>query len=100
MEKIKLEIAKIVGTPGSSSWAQIHTFTPEEKEKLNLRGELLAVIGLRSVEAGMETVALGREILSRLHEEYFGNLEGGALPRLKSSLEKIHEEWPEVEIVS
>lgn len=95
-----MEIAKIVGTPGSSSWAQIHTFTPEEKEKLNLRGELLAVIGLRSVEAGMETVALGREILSRLHEEYFGNLEGGALPRLKSSLEKIHEEWPEVEIVS
>lgn len=100
IKKIKLDIAKIVGTPGASSWSQIHTFTPEDPQKLALRGRLLAVISLKSVEAGIEAVALGREILARLHEEYFGNLEGGILKRLKGSLGKIHQEWPKVEIAA
>ena len=100
MEKIKLELAKIVGTPSPSSWSQIHTFFPDDPKKLALRGKLMAVVSLQSVEAGIETVSLGREILGRLHEEYFGNLEGGVLERLKDSLEKLKEEWPQTEVVA
>lgn len=100
MEKIKLEVAKIVGTPSPTSWSQAHTFFPEDSEKLEKRGKLLAVISLQAVESGMETVALGREILARLHEEYYGDLEGGILQKLKSSLEKIKSEWPKTEVVA
>lgn len=100
MERVKLEIAKIVGTPSPSLWSQVHTFIPEDPEKLTKRGKLLAVISLRSVEAGVETVALGREVLSRVHEEYFGNLTGGVFERLKTTLEKIKEEWPGTDIIA
>jgi len=100
MEEAKLNIAKIVGTPSQTSWAQIHAFFPEDREKLIRRGRLLAVIVLKTSEVGVETVALGREVLSRLHEEYFGNLEGGVLEQLKKALEKIKEEWDGAEITA
>lgn len=100
MEKIKLELAKIVGAPSATSWSGVHTFVPDDPKKLALRGKLLAVVSLESTQTGLETVALGREILARLHEEYFGNLEGGVLERLKSSLKKVSEEWPKTEITA
>lgn len=100
MEQVKLEIAKIVGTPSPGLWSQVHTFIPEDSEKLAKRGRLLAVISLKSAEAGVETVSLGREILSRVHEEYFGNLSGTIFERLKSTLEKIGQEWPETDIIA
>ena len=100
MEEIKLELAKIVGTPSANSWSQVHTYFPDDPEKNSLRGKLLAVVNLESVEPGVEAVALGREILSRFHEEYYGNLEGGILERLQKSLEKIRTERPTTEITA
>lgn len=98
MNQIKLELAKIVGTPSPTSWSQVHTFFPDDQEKLSKRGKLLAVICLKSAEMGIETIALGREILNRLNEEYYGDLEGKILPRLRAALEKIKIEWPETEV--
>lgn len=98
MKQVKLELAKIVGTPSPTSWSQVHTFFPDDQEKLSKRGKLLAVICLKSTEMGIETVALGREILNRLNEEYYGNLEGKILLRLRAALEKIKTEWPETEV--
>jgi len=95
---VRLELAKIVGIPSSTSWSGVHTFFPEDPEKMAKRGKLVAVVSLQSVEPGIESVALGREILGRLHEEYFGNLEGGVLERLNASLLKIKEEWPTTEV--
>jgi hypothetical protein len=92
MEKFLLESAKIVGTATEEAWSQVHTFTPPDKEKLKLRGKLLAVLSLSGLEEGIEAVASGREVISRLHEEYYGDLEGKAFERLKRAVAKVSSE--------
>lgn len=89
---MKLQIAKIVGVSTESGWSQVHTFAPEEKEKLEKRGQLLAVISLTSLPFGTEIALAGKELISRLHEEYFGNLEEKPFFQLKNSLEKVFAE--------
>lgn len=89
---MKLEIGKIVGSAQGSSWSQVHTFLPEEKEKLLKRGQLLAIISLTLLKEGLDAVAVGREIISRLHEEYYGNLGERPLLQLKRALERVSQE--------
>lgn len=89
MKKVLFETAKIVGTATQSSWSQVHTFSPTEAEKRKQRGDLLAVLSLKGLEEGVEAVAAGREVISRLHEEYYGNLQGSAFSRLKVAVEKV-----------
>ncbi len=96
--------AKLTGTPGASGWAQVHEFSPEEPEKLSARGRLFAVISTKRVEGNLDTISSGRELLSRLHEEYFGNLEAKPFNALKNSVEKVtsefRETWGNVEIAA
>ena len=68
-----VETAKIVGSPADGFWSQIHTFFPQDDLKKEKRGILLAVLVVSGVEEGIEAVAQGREILGRLHEEYYGD---------------------------
>lgn len=89
MTETTLKLAKIVGTSTEESWSQVHTFSPPEEEKKQKRGNLLAILALTGLGEGVEAVAAGREVISRLHEEYFGNLEGEALERLKEAVEKV-----------
>src|SRR5258706_1637460 len=99
----RIESAKLTGTPGVSGWAQVHDFEPEESDKKNLRGRLFAVIATSSGEAGVETVSAGRELLSRLHEEYFGDVSAKPFNALKNAVEKVINEfktWSDIEIVA
>jgi len=89
---MKLEIAKIVGTPTEKGWSQIHTFTPDDSQKLQKRGQLLAVISLTSLIPGIDIIAAGREVISRLHEEYYGQLEQRPIEQLKTTLGKLSDE--------
>lgn len=89
---MKIEISKVVGSSTGKGWSQVHTFTPEEKEKLTSRGQLLAVITLANLKQGIEVTAAGKEIISRLHEEYYGSLEARPLTQLKAALEKVCQE--------
>ena len=89
MSETNLDYAKIVGTATDETWSQVHTFFPSDQEKQNKRGQLLAVLSLSGFGEGMEVVAVGREILGRLHEEYFGNLEGPPLARLKQAIGRV-----------
>lgn len=91
MKKFLLETAKIVGTATDEAWSQVHTFSPTKKEKLAKRGQFLAVISLSELTEG-EVVAAGREIISRLHEEYYGHLEEKAIDQLEKALKQILEE--------
>jgi len=95
-----LQSAKIVGTPSSSRWSQTHCFSSEESEKKEKRGDLLAVLVIQGLGDGIEAVAAGREILGRLHEEYYGNLEGSAFERLGEAVKKVCQEQGGVEIVA
>jgi len=92
MEKLTVQIAKLVGTPNQHSWSQVHSFIPEEEEKKRKRGILLAVISF-SGEEGVEAVATGREILSRFHEEYYGETETKIFTRLTQAVEEVNEEF-------
>jgi len=92
MTKVLLQIAKIVGTPSEENWAQVHTFFPQEEEKISRRGQLLAVMSLSALAEGMEIAAAGREIISRLHEEYYGDLSASPFEQLKRAVEKVSTE--------
>lgn len=86
---MKLEITKIVGTSTEQGWSQTHTFIPEEPEKLKKRGQLLAVIRLSGLKEEIEMVTFGRELISRIHEEYYGQLEERPFYQLKKAVEKV-----------
>lgn len=92
MAKFLLKTAKIVGTATANSWSQVHLFSPAEGEKQQKRGQLLTVLSLHGLGEGVEAVAAGREVISRFHEEYYGNLEGRALTRLERAVKKVTEE--------
>lgn len=92
MENFWLHAAKIVGTPTAKSGSWVHIFSPTEESKLNKRGHLLAVIGLTNFNAEGELTVVGREIIARLHEEYYGDLQADAFDQLKKTVAKINQE--------
>ena len=88
---------KIVGRMEGGWWGQIHDFTPDAEERLGQKGRLVAVISWRSEEMGaMGRVELGREILGRLQELYFGG-EGEERTGLRKAIAALVSEFPEVE---
>lgn len=103
MKRYAFRSAKIVGTATTNGWSQIHTFTPEEVEKKEKRGTLLSVIMFSKKESETEALNFGREIISRLHEEYYGEEAGPILPHLTTVLKKINDEFgveEKLEVVS
>jgi hypothetical protein len=103
--KFKISSAKLTSDPAQSGWAQVHDFEPVDKKKLASRGHFFAVISGQSFDQpGIEKVLAGREVLTRLHEEYFGNTKGSSLEALKSALNKVIAElattWGSLEIAA
>lgn len=103
MGKFDINLAKLTGSPGENSWAQVHEFAPDDEQKLNLRGRLIAVIATSTQKqsqseetGGVDSVVAGRELLTRLHEEYFGSTEKTAFSALNDSVEKVINEFSEV----
>lgn len=94
------ETAKIVGNPSGRCWAQTHTFSPEDRGKQEKRGSLLAALVITGAPEGIGAVSLGREILGRLHEEYYGNLAGSAFEGLRNAVKKVGLEYEGTEIVA
>lgn len=90
---LRLTTAKLVGNPDESGWSQVHTFTPDSKDKKDKRGILISIFSTSGIGEGLEAVGVGREILSRFHEEYYESLEGGALKRLEEASKKVAEEF-------
>jgi len=102
---MKLEAVKIVSAPIWGNWSQVHFFTPEEEEKLQKRGRIFAVFNLKGLILGSEEeiASVGKEIISRFHEEYYGFLEDTAFNQLKKAHQQVLKEvLPEAkaEIVS
>ena len=92
MKKLTVRIGKLVETPTPSSWSQVHTFFAEDPEKSKERGDLLAVLSV-SGEEGVEALALGREIILRFHEEYYGQKEASAMVQLTKAVESVVDEF-------
>lgn len=90
--KMPLELRQILGTPNGLVWSQVHYFLSGEKEKRSLRGELVLLVSFRGREIEQELASLGREIIARVNEEYFGNLKERPMTRLKKTLLKVGQE--------
>lgn len=96
--------SKLTGPPGNSGWAQVHEFTPDDPEKHKLRGCLFVIVATSHTESGIDTITAGRELLTRYHEEYYGNLNGKPFNVLRDATQKVADEfrhsWGDVEIVA
>jgi len=86
-------VRKVVGTPDADCWTQVHHFSGLEMAKAKRRGEMVLLLSLKGVPEETST-ALGREVVSRVHEEYYGNLKGLPMERLRETLTKIGREKP------
>ena len=98
MDDFLLHSAKIVSTPTEESGSWIHIFSPQslnQKEKLDKRGQLLAVISLNNFRTEGEIAVVGKEIISRLQEEYYGDLSESAFKHLQTSVNKVVAETKE-----
>lgn len=111
MAELDINLAKLTGSPRETSWAQVHEFTPDDPEKLKLRGRLIAVIATTFQKKetspdskALDSVVAGRELLTRFHEEYFGSMEKTTFNALNDSVEKVisefSETWGDVEIAA
>ena len=63
--------AKVTAAPGTSGWTQVHEFTPDDPGLLRARGRLFAVLATNGTEGGIDTISSGRELIGRLHAEYY-----------------------------
>ncbi|MGB9911512.1 MAG: hypothetical protein ACPLKP_02800 [Microgenomates group bacterium] len=89
---MKLETAKIVGVATPIFWSQVHIFFPTEEEKISRRGQLIAVISIEKTQQEGEIASIGKEIIARLHEEYYGWLENSPFAQLKQAVERVFQE--------
>ena len=101
---LEISSAKLTGNPTLPGWSQAYDYKPEDPEQLKKRGHLFAVIATNKEDEGIDKVSAGREILTRLHEEYFGKLDGTPFNTLKSAIEKVINEfspdWGDIEIAA
>ena len=97
MQNFSVQAAKIVGTPSQKTWSQVHTFFPEDSLKKEKRGILLAVLSFAGIGEGIEALSVGREILLRLHEEYYGQTEVPVLEQLRKAVGRVCQEFAQEE---
>ncbi|MHA2055298.1 MAG: hypothetical protein ACW99F_17095, partial [Candidatus Hodarchaeales archaeon] len=104
MMKFSVTSSKLTGTPDEFGWSQVHEFRPDNIDKLETRGILFAVITTKKAGEGIDGVVFGREVIRRLHEEYYGKLETSAFYALKAAVEKVSKEfereWGNIEIAA
>lgn len=88
---MRLKVGTIVGAT-DGWWSGVHHFYPSDPEKLSLRGEMVVAVSVRVEAGGAETVAVGREVLGRINEEYYGDTVGSVWERLGMAVEKVCKE--------
>ncbi len=86
------KLKHIIGTPDQNNWAQVHHFVPQKEEKFQTRGELILLISLKGLESTQEPAVLGKEVISRFHEEYYGQTSEKPMAALKAVMAKVGQE--------
>ncbi len=90
--KFQTQVKQVLGTPDQGAWSQVHHFIPDQKEKFQKRGELVLLVSLGEIEEDQPTASVGREIISRFHEEYYGDLEKKPMAALEEAARKVAKE--------
>jgi hypothetical protein len=89
---VQTEVKQVLGTPDQGAWSQVHHFIPNQKEKFLKRGELVLLVSLGEIAEDQPTASIGREIISRFHEEYYGSLEKKPMAALEEAAKKVAKE--------
>lgn len=104
---MEFKVAKLTGAgaQGLSGWTQVHEFRPQDSKKRRDGGCLVSIISIGDIEGGIEAISLGREVLARLHEEYYGKIgRESSFRLLTNAVGRVHKEfsgkWGSVEIVA
>lgn len=92
---LSLRTAKIVGTPGETGWAQALDYTPDDKDQKTQRGRLLVIATFSDPQEGINSILIGREIISLLQESYYNNSEKTAFSALQHAVGKVTETYKE-----
>lgn len=82
-----LQISRIVGDINDQYGSWVHSFTPQDRQKLNARGHFLAVVALKKINPQADLTVIGKEVILRLHETYYSNLDEPIFEHLKHTLE-------------
>ena len=90
-QEYTLSVGKITGSPGEQTWSQIHAFIPEDGSKRKSHGSLVAVISLSSQEP-TDIASFGKEVILRLHEEYYAKKHPSPLATLKAALKIVDQQ--------
>ena len=95
-----VEVGKVLGRLADGWWAQVHDFMTDG-EKAHKRGHLIACTSLHQPQLQeLAAVETGREVLARLHELYYGNLDPDPLTTLRQAVTTVGEEFAGCEIVA
>ncbi len=90
--KFQTEVKQVLGTPDQGAWSQVHHFIPNQEEKFLKRGELILLVSLGEIDEEQPTASVGREIISRFHEEYYGSLDKKPMAALEEAVNKVAKE--------
>jgi len=69
-----VQISRIVGDINDKYGSWVHTFTPQDKNKLACRGHFFVVLALKKIHPDADLTNFGKEIIFRLHEAYYSEL--------------------------
>ncbi|MFH1561359.1 MAG: hypothetical protein ABID04_02135 [Patescibacteria group bacterium] len=86
-----IELKQILGTPNGESWSQIHQFKPGP-DKIESKGELVFLVSLKNIGDEVESTEVGREIISRFNEEYYGKTGISPMQALEQALFQVGQE--------
>lgn len=94
---LTVNFAKIVGTAKERQWSQVHTFVPKE-ERLEALGIKIFTVALKIGEdqdrEKPDLSSLGKEVIQRFHERYYGSGEStSAGKHLEESLAEVRQEF-------
>lgn len=94
-----LQTARVVGIPTSKCGSWLHFFNPaDDRQKSLCRGQLMAVITISALRPDIDVASAGREVIARIHEEYYRELKETPYERLKKAVgQVISEGFGEVE---
>lgn len=90
---LQISSTKITGTLGALGWVQAYDFDSDSKEKKETRGHLFVLISVRGLDGGLEGAFNGRQLVSRLQEKYFGDVNEKPFNALKSAVDEVLSEF-------
>lgn len=94
--KFNIATDKLVGAPSPLGWSDCHDFTPASPEQFATKGHLISIISMVSKQGyqigDKEKEIAGKQIQTRLHEEYFGKV-GDNFDLLKKAVENVSREF-------